>query len=155
MKITLPLQLATTLILSASTHAQTAAQPPAFLAGCWEQRNGETLIQEQWMAPLGGQMLGMARTSRQGRVLEWEHVLIETTAQGLDYVATPSGQTRTRFALVKQSATVAEFSNPAHDFPTTVRYTLQAADELLAQIEGPSKGKLKVIDFRYRRVPCS
>ena len=155
---TMPALLA--LCCSMTLAQKPAVEAPAFLAGCWEQRgaDGGLLIQEQWMPPLGGQMLGMGRTSRQGRVVDYEHTLIEkTAATGLDFVATPSGQTQTRFALVKHSATMVEFNNPAHDFPTTVRYTLQAADELLAQIEGPSKGPgkgTKVIDFRYRRVAC-
>lgn len=146
--------LAAALWAGTSAHGQQAVEPPAFLSGCWEQREGDKLVQEQWMAPAGGQMLGISRTLRGTRVLGWEHMMIEAGANGLDFVATPSGKTTTRFALVKQSALLAEFSNPAHGFPATVRYTLKAPGELLAQIAGTSGGKERVIDFNYRRVAC-
>jgi hypothetical protein len=145
------------LTTTAGAQAPTAPEPPAFLAGCWEQRSAELLVQEQWMAPLDGQALGLSRTLRGGRLVGFEFMRIERTPQGLDFVAQPGGRPPTRFALVKQSETALEFHNPAHDFPQTIRYTLQAPGELLAQIEGPSKsqaGQTRTIDFRYRRVAC-
>lgn len=139
-------------------QAQVVAAPPALLAGCWEARDGDTLIQEQWTAPLGGQMLEMGRTLRGAGVLGWEHMLIEVSASGLDFVATPSGKTTTRFVLVRHTASMLEFSNPAHGFPGTVGYTLAAPDELFAQIAGSvvtqAGAKDRTIDFNYRRTAC-
>ena len=34
----------------------------SWLAGCWEQKDAQRHVEEQWMAPRGGTMLGMGRT---------------------------------------------------------------------------------------------
>ena len=36
----------------------------AFMTGCWERRSNTSLVEEQWLAPRGGVMLGMSRTVR-------------------------------------------------------------------------------------------
>jgi hypothetical protein len=48
-----------------------AAQAPAsiaraaWIAGCWVTERGKATIEEQWMAPAAGTMLGMGRTIRE------------------------------------------------------------------------------------------
>ena len=42
--------------------AEVAAAPmPAFLAGCWEQRQGDRWTEECWTVPRGGLMIGSGR----------------------------------------------------------------------------------------------
>jgi hypothetical protein len=137
-----------------SADAQTTPELPAFLAGCWEEWDGDKLVQEQWMAPLGGMMLGSGRTLRGSRVVGWEHMLIEINAAGMHFVASPSGKSTTRFALLAHAAGSVVFGNPSHGFPTQVRYWLLAPDALAAQISGVVNGNARSIDFRYRRVAC-
>lgn len=137
--------------------AQPAPEPPAFLAGCWEQRDGDKLVQEQWMAPAAGLMLGVGRTLRGSRLLGWEHMLIEVNATGMHFVASPSGKSSTRFAQVVSVVSdlqSVEFSNPAHGFPSHVRYRLASPNELHAQISGLVNGQERRIDFRYQKVAC-
>ncbi len=43
----------------------------AWLAGCWEVAGATTVVEEQWMRPRGGSMLGMSRTTRDGRTGNW------------------------------------------------------------------------------------
>jgi len=139
----------------AAAQPPLAADPPlAILAGCWEQREGDTLVQEQWLAPFAGHTMGVARTIRGTRLVAWEFMVVESNAQGVAFVATPSGKPSARFPLARHGDTLLEFSSPGRGFPSTVRYTLTTPDELLAQIEGPSGGATRVVDFRYRRVPC-
>lgn len=151
-----PLVITLCLALAGSAAAQTAAaEPPlGLLAGCWEQRDGETLIQEQWMAPQAGHTMGMARTLRGARLVAWEFMTLESNAQGVAYVATPSGRPSARFPLARHGEAMLEFTSPGRGFPSTVRYTRTGADELLAQIEGPAGGETRVVNFRYRRVAC-
>lgn len=49
----------------------------AWLAGCWEFEGSTTVVEEQWMRPRGGTMLGMSRTVRDGRTVGWELVRID------------------------------------------------------------------------------
>lgn len=162
LKLLAGLVLAGAMVLTPNAMAQTAPTLPAFIAGCWEQVDGDKRVEEMWMAPRGSAMLGVGRTLRTSagvgggevRLLGFEHMLIELTASGMDFVATPSGRATVRFALVKQDAQAVSFSNPAHAFPSTVRYALTAPDELFAQISGLVGGKERAVDFRYQRVAC-
>ena len=102
--------------LAAGRATDAAAQiaesfkPAAWLAGCWELRAGDRITHEQWMAPLGGAMLGMSRTVVGDRVRESEHLRIELRGDRLTYVAKPSDQAEAAFALESATDDVCETS---------------------------------------------
>src|ERR1044072_3216073 len=51
-----------------SAGAQTASiKDMAWLQGCWEQRDGDRVVEERWMGPRAGSMLGAGRRRRRGR----------------------------------------------------------------------------------------
>ncbi len=135
------------------------APPPAigrlgWLAGSWRMEKGGRVIDEQWMAPAGGVMLGMGRTIAKGRVMEHEFLQIREGPGGdLFYIAQPSGQPEATFQITSLSDTAVSFENPQHDFPQKISYTLQTVGVLLAAIEGPgADGQVKRIEFTYQRV---
>ena len=151
------LLLAATLALSAG--AALAEPDPvdqlAWLQGCWRAAGAEAGSVEQWTAPAGGTMLGLSRTVKGGKTVAHEFMQIRETAPGkLAYIAMPSGQTTTSFALVQASASHAVFENPAHDFPQRVSYRRDGALILTARIEGTINGKPKAIDFPLQRIGC-
>ena len=78
-----------------------------WLAGCWERRSGETTIEEQWMRPRGGVMLGMSRTTRRDTVIEFEHLRIFDRAGRTVYAAMPSGQPSAEFETAAMSDSMA------------------------------------------------
>ena len=55
-----------------------SVSPPAWLAGCWQQRTGNRESLEIWMTPAGGLMLGASRTLVNGAVREFEPLRIES-----------------------------------------------------------------------------
>jgi len=127
-----------------------------WMAGCWELRTATRVMHEQWMAPLGGMMLGMSRTVVADVVREHETTRIEVVGGRAIYRAQPSGQAAAAFPAVALSDTMAIFANPAHDFPQRIAYHRRAdGDSLLARIEGTRAGALRVIDFPMRRVACA
>jgi uncharacterized protein DUF6265 len=71
--------VAMTCVLAASTVTarQLTVDRVAWLQGCWRSTRGEATVEEQWMAPRGGTMLGMGRTVRGGTLVEYELVLIK------------------------------------------------------------------------------
>lgn len=147
------------LVLSAgcaAAHAQADAfAPVAWLAGCWSQQGREAGSVEQWMAPAGGLMLGMARTLKNGQVVEFEFMQIRADAEGrLSFIAQPQGRPPTEFGLLRQAENEAVFENAAHDFPQRVLYRREAADRLVARIEGLHNGKERGIDFAMQRTAC-
>ncbi|HEY8877200.1 MAG TPA: DUF6265 family protein [Roseateles sp.] len=150
------MKLLPALLIAACASAQAHPFAPIeWLAGCWTQTGREAGSVEQWMAPAGGVMLGMARTLKNGRVVEFEFMQIRADADGkLAYIAQPQGRPPTEFGLLRQGEAEAVFENPAHDFPQRVSYRREAADRLVARIEGMMKGKERGIDFPMQRVAC-
>jgi hypothetical protein len=124
-----------------------------WLAGCWESTDPARGIEEQWMAPRGGTMLGAGRTVRDGRLIEYELVLIKEDGGRLAYEAHPSGQPSAVFPSKEVGPSRVVFENLEHDFPQRVGYEL-SGEGVNAWIEGTANGKTKHIDFPYRRAAC-
>ena len=126
-----------------------------WLAGCWSRTDAEAGSGEQWTAPAGGTMLGVSRTVRDGRTVEYEFVVIRAAAdRTLVYHAHPSGQSPKEFRLLHQADREVVFENAAHDFPQRVGYRLENDGALTAWIEGSRGGALNRIPFPMRRVSC-
>lgn len=107
------------------------------------------------MPPAGGTMLGLSRTVKNGKTVEFEFMQIRQSAEGkLVYVALPSRQKETTFVLKSLSEGDVVFENLEHDFPHRVMYQLQAGGKLAARIEGVLKGVPRGIDFPMRRTSC-
>ena len=138
----------------ALAQAPMGVQRLGWMAGCWELRAGSRIIHEQWMAPLGGMMLGMSRTVVRDTAREFEQLRVENRGGQASYVAHPSGQAETAFAAATLTDTLVVFSNPAHDFPQRILYRARGADSLLARIEGDQNGKTRGINFPMRRISC-
>ena len=127
----------------------------AWLAGCWESVTPRRSIEEVWMAPRAGTMLGMGRTVRGDSLFQYELVVIREQAGRLAYEAHPSGQPSETFPAREVTDTSVVFENLAHDFPQRVGYELVSADSVVAWIEGSRGGNVRRIDFPYRRVRCA
>lgn len=125
-----------------------------WMAGCWELRTETRVTHEQWMAPLGGMMLGMSRTVVRDTTRESEHVRVESRAGVLTFVAQPSGQPVAAFAATSVTDTLVAFANPAHDFPQRIIYRRVGRDSLVARIEGERGGKVRGADFAMARTSC-
>ena len=146
------------MIISCVANAQTAKptiNDLAWLAGCWEANMRGNQVNEQWMKPGGGIMLGIARTVAQGKAAEFEFTQIREDKDGsIYYVAKPSGQAEASFKLVKLQNKEAVFENPQHDFPQRIIYRLEAGGSLFARVEATENGKTRGIDYPYKRAKC-
>jgi len=128
-----------------------------WLAGCWQGGDADRIIEEQWMAPRGGTLIGMSRTVAGDRTAEHESLQIRQQEDGVFYVARPSGEAQTSFTLVSDAArlsTEAVFENLRHDFPQRIIYRLQPDGSLLARIEGAKDGVIPGVEFPMKRVSC-
>jgi len=155
------------LVLSLLAVGQAPAQTPggldrlAWLAGCWARdvsARAEAGSGEQWMAPVGGSMLGVSRTIRGGKTVEHEFMQLRVGADGvLAFTAKPSGQAEASFPLLRQGERELVFENLQHDFPQRVIYRLEGegkGERLLARIEGLRGTVQRGIDFPMQRVAC-
>jgi len=136
--------------------AQSAIDQVGWLAGCWELRTPARLTIEMWMPPAGGMMLGASRTTVGERVREFEHLQLVAHGDTLVYTATPSGQAQSSFrSVVPVMTDELVVENPAHDFPTRIRYRRIGTDSLVARVEGPGQGgSMRGFDLPLRRVRC-
>ena len=158
----LPASLAVALAGAPAAAAAQAPAPPAarptsalaWMAGCWARRAGTRLVEEQWMAPRGGVMLGAGRTTRGDTLVEYEALRIEEAGDTLVYVASPSRQATARFRAAGVVGDSVRFDDPAHDFPQRVGYARRGADSLLAWIEGTQDGRPRRVELPYGRVEC-
>jgi hypothetical protein len=123
----------------------------AWLSGCWTRTHADSLIEEHWMTPRGGSMLGMGRTVAGDKTVEYEFLRIAVVDGTLAYVARPSGQPEAAFPLKSIEDSVVVFENLAHDFPQRIIYRRNADASLTARIEGTVKGQARGRDFPYRR----
>lgn len=128
----------------------------AWLKGCWSSaKPGKRQTTEHWMAPAGGTMLGMNRTLKGGKTIEFEFMRIAQEANGdIYFIANPSGQAQARFKLIKGGDKEVVFENPDHDFPQQIIYRLQEDGTLLGRVEGMSKGHKKAVDFPMQKTSC-
>ena len=139
---------------SAGGPQRAGIQRAAWLQGCWETTSGQRTTEEHWMAPRGDSMIGMSRTVREGRLVEFELVVLREQGDRLAYEARPAGQVPTVFLSKIVSDSTAVFENPEHDYPQTVGYQRENPDSMLAWIEGTDRGQARRVDSRYRRAAC-
>ena len=122
-----------------------------WLAGCWTQPRNKGVVEEQWMAPRGGSMLGMSRTVIDGKTVEYEFLRIADVSGVLSYVARPSGQAEAVFTLKSIDDGLVVFENPSHDFPQRISYRRNPDATVTARIEGTVRGEARGRDFPYTR----
>ena len=145
----------TMLMATAPAAAQDhAASLPDWLAGCWILTRGDLVIEEQWMAPRAGTMLGMSRTTRGDAVTGFESTMISVDDGTVVYTANPSGQARTVFRMTERSDHAVVFAAPEHDFPQRIGYERIGADSLRAWIDGTVDGAVRSVTFAYGRAVC-
>lgn len=138
-----------------SATESAAVEDLAWLAGCWASVGNEAGSGEQWMAPAGGTLLGVNRTVKNAKTVAYEFLQIRESAPGeIEFVANPSGQSETAFALVSLSGSRVVFENAAHDFPQRIIYHLKDGGALEARIEGKVEGQLRAVDFPFQRASC-
>jgi hypothetical protein len=139
--------------VSTGAAAQTGIDRVAWMSGCWSLTSGTRSVEEQWMAPRGGAMLGISRTLKHGALAEYEFVVLRERGDGLVFVAHPSGQLGGEFPLKSIDESSVVFENTQHDFPQRIGYR-RRGESLDAWIEGVVRGTTRRVEFPYRRGAC-
>jgi len=137
----------------AGAQAGVSVDRLTWLSGCWTQPRTNGLVEEHWMKPRGGSLLGMSRTVSGDQTVEYEFLRIAIVDGALTYVARPSGQAEAAFPVKSIEDGVVVFENLSHDFPQRIIYRRNADATVTARIEGTVKGEARGRDFPYRR--CS
>ena len=136
-----------------SAQSRESLSDLAWLAGGWQGTMGKAQIEEHWIQPAGGTMLGVSRTVAGGRTVSFEFLRIESRPDGPVYVAQPQGRPPVEFKLTQRSENRAMFENLQHDNPKIIRYSREADGSLRAEIEGDEKGKHQKMEFKFQPIP--
>ncbi len=100
-------------------------------------------------------MLGMNRTVRDSKTVAFEFMrIVEQDDGGLEFIASPSGQSTASFLMVSVKDREVIFENPDHDFPQRIIYRLVSDEDLLGRIEGTIDGEERAVDFPMKRTEC-
>ncbi|MCC7216359.1 MAG: hypothetical protein IT517_06270 [Burkholderiales bacterium] len=131
----------------------------AWLDGCWGGTVNQRDFREQWSPLRGGILLGFGSTVYQGKPQSYEYLRIESRADGVYYVALPSGQKEAAFkleaiAMDTQGDAIYTFTNPENDFPQRIVYRRGSEGWLYATIDGKLKGEERQVIYPMRRIDC-
>ena len=137
------------LVLSGAVRA--APLPDlSWLGGDWRRCKDGEIVEERWLGPRGGLMIGANLTSSKSGRATWELLRLAPVDDGWTYWASPMGKSPTPFKLVESGAQRAVFANPEHGFPSRIAYWREG-EELLARIEGTLRDKPAAEEWRFAR----
>jgi len=120
----------------------------SFLSGHWVGTSRGIEMEELWLEPKGGMMLGLHRDVAQGRETFFEYLRIEDRGGELVYIASPKGSGAIEFPLVEIRDGVVVFENLEHDYPQRIIYRREG-DSVTARIEGVIDGSLEAAEWSW------
>lgn len=125
------------------------------LEGKW-LRSGEQAQQiEEWMYNADNEIWGRGYQLFDKDTLYIEYLSIQPVNDTLSYLAKVRNENFgeiIRFPLYRQSDSMIEFFNPAHDFPNRITYQLKSDSVLYVLVEGLEDGKSRSIEYDFRKM---
>lgn len=152
----LPLIVALSVLVGtchASEPLESTVDDLGWIAGHWRAEHGDMVVEEGWIGPSGGSMLGVNRTVASERTAAFEYLRLEVSEGGVVMLASPGGRCpATPFHLVELVGQRAVFANPEHDFPQRIIYHREN-DRLTTAIEGQVDGEERRAEWRFELLP--
>ena len=147
---------------NAPTKVNATLEPLAWLEGCWRGDVNQREYREHWMPLRGELLIGVSQTVMQGKTQGYEYLRLESRADGVHYVATPSGKAESAFRLQEQTVdktgdrndTIFTFANTRPEFPQRIVYRRASEGWLYATVEGKLGGADRQVTYPLRRVDC-
>lgn len=137
-----------------STKAYSQSLVFDMLAGTWKSEDGKTY--EQWIKkPDGTFQSRVYNLNKFDTIVSEEAIIYPENGQWIfeNKVKGQNDGQSIKFFSTQLTNHSVQFSNPAHDFPTDVNYTLPDNNTIRAFIIGPNKkGSKDTIPFNYSRV---
>ena len=123
----------------------------SWLAGCWRTSAEGSIVEECWLKPSGGMLLGVGRTVDDDGGTFFEFMRIADSDSGPVFWASPLGREAVPFRAAETGPASVTFENPEHDFPQRVEYALDEAGRLHAKASGLD-GETGGAEWVYERV---
>lgn len=126
----------------------------AWLSGCWSGKGQEGTVDTQWSRPAGGSLIGASRVVRGDRTVATEFLQIREATEGLVLTVHPLGQPSVSYRLKRSGRDLAEFENPAHDFPTRIVYQRKGGN-LTVRAEGEGTDSRRAVRLKLKQTACA
>lgn len=139
-------------------HLKAASKTAAasWLLGRWENNSKEGNLSEIWRKASDSLYTGESYFVVGNDTVFRERMDLVEKKDGEQYfIATIPGQNSEKpvaFKRVGGTETEMTFTNPEHDYPTTIEYRRVAEDSLVATISGNKRGKTESGTFKLKRV---
>jgi hypothetical protein len=143
--------------------AKASVDQAAWISGAWSGTLGDRTIEQHWMTPLAGSMVGMYRSIRDSKPTLYEILAIEQDGEGLalrikhfapgaGLVGQEAKDESMNHALVsiEQRKAVFEAATPAG--PVRVTFSSPDAASLTIVVERQREGKPVATEFKYKKV---
>ena len=151
MVLLLFLAVSSVLATSGPRQERAGAGSLEWLAGMWTGVDGNTKVEEFWMRPAGGVMLGVHRDLDSAGFVWFEYLRIETRGGSTAYAVMPGGRPAVVFPVKEITRNHVVFENLENDFPQRIIYHLNEDGSLLARIEGMEGGVVKAKEWLWKK----
>ena len=138
------------LLLAANAAPAEPSTDLAWLAGDWRRCKEGEIVEERWLGPRGGLLVGVNLTTSASGKASYETLRIAREGESWVLWASPMGRTPVPFRMVESGTARAVFANPEHDFPARIVYW-RDGDDLLARIEGTLRDKPAAVEWRFAK----
>jgi hypothetical protein len=124
----------------------------AWLAGAWEFTEGTAATEERWTSPTANVILGVSRSVKDGRTVNFEFMRLEKRGADIYYIPQPAGRPPVDFKLTSSEGGRYIFENTEGvDRVHRIEYRREGDDGLYARLDGVQNGKPFLLEYRYRR----
>lgn len=144
--------------------AASALDQFAWLRGCWSGKVERREFVESWLPAHGGMMVGIGQTivERKAGVektSDFQYLRLEERADGLYYVAIPSGTKESTFKFTSVGEEMGRkaytFTNSVDQFPQKIVYLQGSEGWLYARVSGKVGDNPKEVTYPMRHVDCA
>ena len=128
-----------------------------WMTGCWQAksaRDGST-INETWLSPRGGSMLGIGQTFLDNKTLGWEAMRVYDEAGVVKLWLRPGLRNELTLTLEAAGDAFNAFSVKEGDTTTKLRYERKSATEMLATFRLEQGESRRGADFAFAKVECA
>ena len=128
-----------------------------WMTGCWQAksaRDGST-INETWLSPRGGSLLGIGQTYLDNKTTGWEAMRVYDEAGSVKLWLRPGARNELTMTLEAAGDAFNAFAVKEGDTTTKLRYERKSATEMLATFRLEQGENRRGADFLFAKVECT
>lgn len=128
-----------------------------WLVGCWQAKSArdDSTINETWLSPRGGTLMGVGQTYMNGKTPGWEAMRMYDEAGTVKLWLRPGLRNELTLTLEAAGENFAAFLVKEGESTTKLRYERKSATELLATFRLEQGENRRGADFLFAKTECA